>query len=221
MLQRWSILAMLALAAMSLSGCAALGVAASDAAGTPSVPARWVPPREPTLVLVERNYAIAGGDPDCDRLERFINQDLKSHDVAPLVDFQPLATLRETDPDKFGRLSIAALGRMAGAKQVIYVSVLSYGSETPIGSPQAKWSASVKVKVVDATTGQSRWPLDLADGIPMQADSEYQARDETVAYGAVRDILNRNLADKIGKLFHSWEQEHDTAEGYEPESFSP
>jgi hypothetical protein len=206
------LLGMLLLAA----GCAGLGLVASDIAGTPTVPAMYVPPKEPTLVLVENNLAIEGGEADCDRLGRYVSQDLTNNKVVPLVDFEPLVLMRDRDPLAYSKMSIAALGRATGAKQVIYVSVVQYGEDAPLGSDSVKWKASVRVKVVDVATGASRWPADLAEGRPVTAETDYKATAEQVeGESGVRDLLNKTLADKVSKLFHDWQQDTDQPEDYQ------
>jgi hypothetical protein len=194
------------------AGCAALGVVAGDIAGEHPMPALYVPPQEPTLVLVENDRSTGGEDPDCQRVAHFIGYDLSQHKVVPLVTDDALLRLRENDPDHYNKMSIAALGQAAGAKQVIYVSIQSYGSDTPIGGGNAKWTASVKVRVVDTATGSNRWPKDFIDGEPLNAETQYESLDQ--GENLIRDELNRKLADKIGKVFHPWVREQDTAEDY-------
>jgi hypothetical protein len=207
----WTLLA----AVLLVGGCAAFGVIGNELAGTPTVPAKYLPQSRPTLVLVENNLALEDGQADCDRLGRYVSQDLEANKVVPLVDFQPLALLRDRDPEAYSRMSIAALGRAAGAGQVIYVSVVQYGSDEPMGSGTVQWKAAVRVKVVDAGTGAALWPTDLADGQPLTAETDYKTPDVAEGVSAVRDELNKTLADKIGKLFHPWQREHDEPEDYE------
>ena len=199
-----------------LTGCAAFGVTANEiAGGNHLMPAKFVPPNEPTLVLVENDRMSGGGDPDCRRLAQFIGHDLEEHKVVPLVTDDALFRLRDSDPGAFARLSIAALGRAAGAKQIIYVSILTYEKDTPLGSDHIKWSASVRVKVVDAQTGESRWPLELSDGQPLSAETDFtQIQPNGAGSDHVRDNLNQVLAVDIGKLFHDWNREHDEAGDY-------
>jgi hypothetical protein len=206
------------LAALSLAACGCgAGLFAYDAVGPGQVPAKWVPPKEATLVLVENDRAAPGLDADCDRLGRFISDDLKTNKVAPLVDADPLVQMRERDSAAYDKMSIAALGRAVGAKQVIYVSVQEYGPDNPMGAgnDSIKWSADVRVRVVDSQSGASRWPQDLTDGLPVKAETEYKAKYGTASDITMRDDLNQKLAEKIGKLFHSYEPETETEEDYQ------
>jgi hypothetical protein len=198
-----------------LAGCAAFGVAANEVAGVHTMPAKWVPPQEPTLVLVEQDRTSGTGDPDCRRLTQFINHDLETNKVVPLISDDKLTSLRDADPNAFAHMSIAALGRAVGAKQVIYVSVMSYGADTPLGSNHIKYTAAVHVKVVDTETGESRWPRELTDGQPLNAESDFKQVTDDAGVGHVRDDFNELLAEQIGKLFHPWMREHDEAGDYE------
>jgi hypothetical protein len=201
--------------AFTSMGCPAFGVIADKVAGNSTVPAKYDPPKEPTLVLVENYRVAAGGDVDCDRIGRVLSQSLNDFKVAPLVDFAKLTQLRDQDPEGYRKMSVQAIGQSVGAKQIIYVSLLDYSSETPQGAGLLKWQASVKVKVIDATTGQSKWPVDLAEGEPISAETVFTRVDPNQTDWTVRDDLNKQLADKISKLFHPWVKEHDDAEDYQ------
>lgn len=202
------------LAAALAGGCAA-AAAGFKAIGPGSIPAQFVPPKEPTLVLVENDQAAAGAEADCDRVGRYISQEWKEHDVAPLVDFSALTQLRDRDPDAYRKMSIAAIGRATGAKQVLYVSLSEYGADYVIGGDESQWKAQAKVKIVDATTGQCRWPQDLGDGLPLNVNTDPKASDIEGDYYAARDAMNKTLADKISKLFYSWDPEFDDPGAYE------
>ncbi len=198
-----------------LSGCAA-GLLGTDMGGTEhAMPARFTPPKEPTLILVEADRMSGSGDPDCRRLAQFIGHEFDENKVAPLVNDDSINNIRQNDPKGYAHMSIAALGRAAGAKQVVYISIVNYGMDTPIGSDHVKWSASVQVKVVDSQTGESRWPRELTDGEPLSAETEYRQAEDAAGAGGVRDNLNQMLAEKIGKLFHPWTRTHDDASDYE------
>lgn len=192
-----------------MGGCAVLGAAVDKTNGPAMIAAKYVPPKEPTLVLVENYRLAAGGDVDCDRLGRYISQDLTENKVVPLVDFGILTQLRDKDPDAYRKMTIADIGKAVGAKQVIYVSVNDYGADTPLGSDNVKLRAAAKVKVVDSQTGESRWPQDLADGESLSAETDYKERGTDANDLAVRDDLNKSLADKISKLFHDWQPDSD------------
>jgi hypothetical protein len=131
------------------------------------------------------------------------------------VDFAKLTALRDADPEGYRKMSVAAIAQAVGAKQVIYVSLYDYNSDAPMGGTFVKWKASAKVKVVDAATGLSRWPVDLTDGEPLTAETDYKENEEGKGELAIRDELNRKLAEQIGNLFHSYQKGSDSAEDYQ------
>ncbi|MGA2230017.1 MAG: hypothetical protein ABSH22_03745 [Tepidisphaeraceae bacterium] len=201
--------------ALMVVGCSEAGLVANAAVGNSTVDAKYKPPKEPTLVLVENFRTAAGGDVDCDRVGRFLSSELTDHEVVPLVDFAKLTALRDGDPEGYRKMSVAAIGQAVGAKQVIYVSLNDFSSDSPIGGTFVKWKASVKVKVVDSATGASRWPVDLTDGEPLVAETDYKEADPDIGELAIRDELNKKLAEKIGNLFHSYQKDSDSAEDYQ------
>ena len=199
--------------ALNCAGCGA-SLLSSDAIGPPTIPAKFVLPKETTLVLVEDYRTAAGGDVDSDRLGNLVAQELTVNDVAPLVDAGALADLRDRDPQGYRKMTVAEIGRAVAAKQVVYVSVYGYGTEAPIAGDMVKYKASVKVKVVDSQTGASRWPQDLADGQPVIAETNYKELDPDKADVPIREEMNRMLAQRIGNLFHSWQKASDEGSDY-------
>jgi hypothetical protein len=207
-------LRVVALLLMLPCGGCGLSLLANDTAGTSTMPAEFVPPKEPTLVLVENYRSAAAGDADSDRLASLIGQELKDNKVAPLVDVAALADLRDRDLDAYRKMSVADIGRAVGAKQVVYVNVYDYSTEAPIAGDMVKWKASVKVKIVDSQTGALRWPQDLADGDPVNAETNYKEVDPEKGDILVRDQMNKLLAQKIGNLFHDWQKDADDGSDY-------
>jgi hypothetical protein len=206
--------AVLFLALATLPGCAIVGVVANDVGGNSMVPAQYIPPKEPTLVLVENFSVASGGDIDGDRLSHYVSDVLKQADIVPLVDYAGITRLREQDPMAYRHMSIAAIGQAVGAKQVIYVSVSEYSPTSSGGTDLVSWKGAVKVKVVDTQTGKSRWPEDLADGVPVSAETSFKETDPEKGDLLVRDELNQTLAKQIAKLFHEWEKDSDDAADY-------
>ena len=61
-------------------------------------------------------------------------------------------------------MTIPAVGRAAGAKQVLYVNVRQYAVEGTVAGEMTKGSGELTVRVVDVKTGANRWPTDSAAG---------------------------------------------------------
>jgi hypothetical protein len=193
------------LAFVLIAGCNFFGVIANDIGGTQERKAEWIPSKQPTLVLVE-NYAVtsAGEDVECNRLGAYIMQDLDQNHVVPLVDFNKVLTLRDQNPEGYRKMSVASIGRAVGASQIIYVDIRKLTSETMLGSNSVKWKADASVMVVDANNGRSLWPVDLAGGHPVAAETDFEEADPAHDDVLAQDSLDKNLADQVGKLFHDW-----------------
>ena len=192
------------------TGCNTFGVVANDIAGTPEVAAKWQPASQPTLVLVENYNLTPDGDVECDRVGHYVMQDLSQNNVVPLVDYAKVTALRDDDPASYAKMSVAAIGRQVGATQIIYVNIREMSSDTVLGTNTVKWTAAANVTVVDAKTGRSLWPTDLAGGHPIAAETQYDEIDPHHDELLARDELDRNLAGQIGDLFHNWMRETDS-----------
>lgn len=201
---------MICLAAALVSGCNTFGVVANDIGGTPEVAAKWTPSKAPTLVLVDYYSTSPNGDLECDRIGQYLMDDLAQNNVVPVLDFSRLTSLRDRVGESYRKMSIAAIGRAVGAKQVIYVNLRSLYSDVVMGSDTVKWRAAANVTVVDATTGKSLWPIDLAGGHPIAAETDYIPGNANHDDILARDGLDRNVARQVGDLFHNWVRSSDS-----------
>jgi hypothetical protein len=201
---RW-IQASLILSAIALmSGCDAGGAAMYQFFGADAVPAQYVPPKQPTLVLVE-NYRIPGGDEsDDDLIAQEVGDELKEHKVVPLVDLDKLVMIRDSDPEKFRARSILDLGRAVGAGQVVYVDVTECQVQTDSSLSAIAGKVAVRVRVVDVASGETRWPLDSAQGHPISIEIPFNRADPDKADSMHAELIAK-LSDSIAKLFYSWQ----------------
>lgn len=186
-----------------LSGCL---VAASalhhKIVGPPPVPAQYVPQQEPMLVLVE-NYR-ASGNADGEMLARHLMSELEEHKVAPLVPLDALYALRTDKGDAYRKMSMAAIGRETGAKQVLYVDVQQSNIGAPPGSDLLKGRIAVQVRVVDVETGFTRWPTEDTEGVPLAYETPLPRADITTTEAMVRQHMHEEMAIRIGRLFYKW-----------------
>jgi len=185
-----------------LPGCNLIGAVSYKLAGPEKVPAKFVPAKEPTLVLVE-NYAHetmarAHGE----TLANFLHEDLSTSDVFPLVSLETLRELREGRPD-YSTMTIAAIVRATDAKQVLYVQLQSSDVNAAVGGVGLAGRASALVKLIDAGSGRTIWPEDLAEGYPVVAATP-QGQHEAGSSLDVQQGMYRNLAEQIDHLFHKW-----------------
>jgi hypothetical protein len=188
---------------LSLTGCL---VAASaihhKIVGPPPVPAQYVPQQEPMLVLVE-NYR-ASGNADGEMLARHLMSELKEHKVAPLVPLDALYALRTDKGDAYRKMSMAAIGRETGAKQVLYVDVQQSNIGAPPGSDLLKGRIAVQIRVVDVDTGVTRWPTEDTEGVPLAYETPLPRADVTTTEAMVRQHMHEEMAVRIGRLFYKW-----------------
>jgi len=197
----------LAVGTLFIAGCDVPGYMAYAVGAGATMPAKYVPKKEPTLVLVENDRAAAAAYADCDHVSRYIEQDLKEHDVGPLVSPNVLVDLRDRDPIAYRAMTIVEIAKATGAKQVIYVTLSDYDSDTAEGSVEIQWKAQAKVRVVDAQTGLNRWPPEFAEGQPLKAHTQMTYVDPDGKNWDAHDDLDKDIALQVGELFHPWVQE--------------
>jgi peptidoglycan-synthase activator LpoB len=195
------------LACVSLSGCTVAGLIADKFSGDPQVPAQYVPQKDFMLVLVESyqnpsSIAIAS-----EQLDRQIANDLIAHKVAPIINPDRLSEARLRNPSAYKEMDIAGIGRSFGAKQVLYVDIKHFDVDDAVGGQMVKATAEARVRVVDASTGKTLWPLESQAGYPVSFQSPFVAIKEGVTETSVRDQATRALGERIAKLFFTSTEE--------------
>src|SRR5690606_2050106 len=160
-----------------------IGAVQYAAMGPPRQDAMFVPPNKPTLILVENYKAPSAVAMDADRLAMLVARELQAHQVAPIVDPAHLSALRERRGSDFKNMRISEIGQAVQADQVIYINLLKSDVEQTAGL--LKTSISVRVKVVDAHTGQTLWPTDSAEGHPIAHESPMVRPEENVTESSV------------------------------------
>jgi hypothetical protein len=199
----------LALAA-GVGGCALPAILAAKTVGPPKVPARYIPPKTPMLVMVE-NYNTGAGI-DAQQLARYIETEITANKIAPLVDTDKLYRLRDADIDAYHQMSIQDIGKAVGAGQILYVNLITAAIDHPPGSDQVKGSVAVRVRVIDVNTGDTVWPRDARDGYAMAQETPYVPETSEAADMTIRQKLCQSMATEIGRLFYAWQPPDDTGE---------
>jgi hypothetical protein len=197
------------------SGCVAAGVAAHKIMGPAAIEAQYVPAKEPLVVMVENYRRPSSALTDDELLSRYIEGFLRGHEVAPLIESSKIRELRINRPDEFKKMSITAVGREVGAKQILYVDVVNSELESLMAGESLRGSTTVRVRVIDAETGQTRWPTDMADGYPLEQSLSFgktTARSEQ----ELKQSLYVSLGDRIAKLFYKWKPDTEDPEGFLP-----
>jgi hypothetical protein len=202
----------------TLSGCEIFGVAAYKLHGPAKVPAQYVPPKTPMLVLVENYQHQSSVNAHGDLLAQLLVKELQAHKVAPLVPPEKLQALRDERPADFPTMSMAAIGRAVGASQVLYVQ-LHRSDVTPMsGGDSLTGQTNASVKVVDVATGDTLWPGGIAGGA---GDSGYPVAATQLGTdngGNVQDVRQRmyfRLSNQIARLFYKWQPENEEPEGFQ------
>ena len=101
-------------------------------------------------------------------------------------------------------MTIPAIGRAVGAKQVIYVDLVRSSMEVAVGESMVRGSMDATVRVVDATTGQTRWPSESQQGWPVSVQSPFTTVDEKASETAFRRKMHESMALQVSHLFYDW-----------------
>ncbi|MDP9174023.1 MAG: hypothetical protein M3O30_09180 [Planctomycetota bacterium] len=197
-------------------GCGIVGALAYQANGPGKVEARYVPPQDPMLVLVESWHNSGEVEADAANLSVALMRELKENKVAPVVGADQLERIRDSNPDAYGKMTTDAIGRAVGAKQVLYVDVRQSGVVIPPGSNTMRGEMTARVRIVDALTGETRWPLDSKNGELVNMKTDWTTSDKGTE-ASVRNEMADAMAEGIGKLFHSYTPKSEVQNGAQGE----
>lgn len=194
---------------LSLTGCTPAGALAYKLSGPRPIPAQYKPAKEPMLVFVENYRNPSAAMLDAEQLSNRLADGLRFYQVAPVVDPSRLGAV-QSDPE-YAKMTIPAVGRAAGAGQILYVHVKRFGVEETVAGEMIKGTAEMTVRIVDAGTGANRWPAD-ASGHPVLIATPWQRQAEGTTDVGVRDQMSRSAATYIVKLFRKYSAEDGRAE---------
>jgi hypothetical protein len=188
---------------LMLCGCNAMGLVAADTNGPETVPAQYVPAKDSMLVLAESYGAAPTAGIDSQYLSFALTQNLRQHEIAPTIDPKILLQLRDANGDQYKHMTIDGIGRAVGAKQVLYVQITVAQLDQPTGGDQIRGAMAAKVRIVDSDTGETRWPAGSRTGAVVQIQTDW-SRNDSADQTKIHDKMADQLADEIGKLFHSY-----------------
>jgi hypothetical protein len=204
---------LLLLLIISVAGCTMAGLAAHKIMGPAAVPAKYVPQPQPLVVLVE-DYHRATGLTDDELLSRYVEDEIRGHvQKVPVIDSAKVREIRMSKPEDFKKMSVAEVGRGVGADQVIWVAVTERTVESLLGGESLRGDVAVRVKMVDAKTGQTLWPTDMAEGYPLSSGTTWGATNAG-SESELKNSLYRELSAKIAKLFYKWKPDEEEPEGF-------
>jgi PBP1b-binding outer membrane lipoprotein LpoB len=187
-----------------LAGCNVVGAVADKVAGPSEVPAKYVPKQEPMLVLAENYQHPSETMVEAEQLVQKVAEQIKAHNVAPIVDPTAPFNLKASKPAEYQHMTIAQIGRTLGAKQVLYIDITQSNVFVAEASEMLKGKAVVRVRIVDADSGQTRWPEEGGDGYPLIVETPLLREGQGIDAPSVRLKLQEAMGDKIAKLFYTY-----------------
>jgi len=196
------------------AACGPIGAIAYKLQPDPTQEARYKLKDRPTAILVENyeNPDLAANDSELltrDLYDRITKVEVDKKKLATFVPFQKVLDLRNSKPKDFPTMTMSQIGKAVGAEQIIYVD-LQNGGVAPLGTGAAmQGKAHAMVKVIDVATGDTLWPTDMAEGFPVNAQTNPLAGQEVTSYNAVREQLYDTMGDQIAKLFYKYTIDRD------------
>jgi hypothetical protein len=187
-----------------VSGCGGLSAVAYKVVGDPKTPAEYKPAADKaTLVLVE-NFK----NPDQYRvestlLERDIAAKLRENKAAKVVPGEKLEDLRSADGAGYRKMKVNEVGKAVGAKQVIYVNLSKFSTESAIGSTEMAGKAEALVRVIDVESGRVLWPSDNSAGREVKYETKHEEAVDFSDHGAVQEQISQSLGERIARLFYA------------------
>jgi hypothetical protein len=205
----------LAAVAAALPGCnvvGAGGVLAHKVLGPGAIDPLYVLGPEPTLVIVENYRNPVGAMADAEQVTTQVIKEIRENSAVKdgkppkvtLIDQDKLIELQNTRPAEYGKMKIPQIGKALGAKQVLYVDLITSGVDVTPGSELLRGRFAARVKVVDVATGQTRFPSDIPDGLPVSWESKPQRMTDEVYPAAVRERALQVGSNYIARLFYKW-----------------
>jgi hypothetical protein len=116
-----------------------------------------------------------------------------------------VSALASTRPTSWRKASIPEIGRAVGAKQVVYIDIISDVVTHDGGTGMINASTSARVRVVDATNGATLWPTDASAGWPVSYQSPmYDTSRPDVNEIIVRQKVQKAVAAQVARLFYNF-----------------
>jgi hypothetical protein len=231
---RHAAMLVVALLMFACAGCALVGVAAYKFMPPPDVQAVYVPASQPTIVYAHRASNPADAALEAQRIAQMVSADLVRHGIGPMLPSPTVGALGQRRsggsvwgaatpvPGTAGKpatavgapiaTTVAELGRSVGAKQVIYIDLVSFQIETAMASELTNGSAQAHVFVIDAVTGHPLWPGDFEQGYNVVVNSPYAKTGQKMTESVARDRMCRDMAIQISRLFYKYKPEDAEAE---------
>ena len=194
---------------LPLSGCFLLGLAVAKTVGE-TVHAKYVPVKtDPILVLVENFQNPGDSSLACEQIARYVGQNLERKQVAPLIDPTGILDLRARDLEAYRKMTITQIGAALGARQVLYIALLTDSVEMAEASDFRRGEATAHVRIIDVKTGQTRWPFDASEGFPVATKTPVVKVTDDGTEQALRRTVNQRLGGDIARLFYDYKADEE------------
>jgi hypothetical protein len=182
-------------------GCNIMGFVADKTTTGEQKDAEYNLAKEPMVVIAENWKNPSGTAIDNEAIEREVSENLTAQNIGPQIDPIKVMDLKSERPD-YGSLSIAQIGKLVGAKQVIYINMTNSSLIGAIGSDSLKGKATARIKVIDVATGAARWPTDSVEGYPISISLPDTATHSAQDENDMHEKLIAAAADRISKIFY-------------------
>jgi hypothetical protein len=188
------------LLALCMGGCQYVGAILSKVSDS-KVAAEYTPTREDMMILVEDSH-----NPDLlgtlgDRVMTGVAEDLTKNKINQLIDPHKVIEFAADDREGFHKMSIVGLAHKFKARQILYADVTSFNVTAPIGSETAKGTLTARVKIIDAQTGETRWPQD-AGWRTVTVESPTLQLKAGGSLEPLNDYIVDRLSRNISELFY-------------------
>lgn len=210
-----AVLAMIAVTAITLAGCNILTPAAYVLVGTGSIEPEYVLEDRPTLVyiddlnnVVDQSGVLSPREVRLDIAER-VSRELMTRELV-LTTISPrdgMAIARAKDRHN-DLMPIDAIGRAAGAAQVIYIQILTFSSTADGFQPRP--FGSCRVRVIDVDNRQRLFPPEDSDDVARAVSTNVPQLNvelyrSTSSRNVVFEYLAQEMALDVAELFYEHE----------------
>lgn len=196
----------LVIGCLALAGCSWFGAAAYVVNGPEKIKPLYVPSTQPMLVLVE-NYRNSGTTPVNEQLGYYLTEEMRATHDAPMIEPEALHDVRAAVGDQYQKMHISDIGKATGAGQVLYIDIVGFEVEEIPGSEFMRGKMAANVKVIDAATGQTLWPLDMPRGYSYSYETKMIRKGVGDTPETLRSQMLQVVARHIGRLFYEYSPE--------------
>jgi hypothetical protein len=187
---------------INLAGCQFATLLLPDPRGT--TPAEYKLPAKQRYAIFIDDYMAPVGSPEAKKaLAQKIGNYLvegKAIKQADLVDAEKVYDQPTDSPDG-KKLSIQHIGSQTGADYVIYINVVEFNLQSDEDNPLVQPKARAFVKLIEVSTGERIWPVDMA-GFSIEA-KEHPSTEmmEDADKTEWNEKLTEKLAAEVAEIF--------------------